>query len=101
VPVTTCTHFFMIYRKGSLTLAVTWAGGGPITHGATAWRPDVEPASGSLYLLNEHSSGSSRAAVATGTLNGLGLPVQSLASATIGTEHAGSIFVCLNDGCEN
>jgi hypothetical protein len=101
VPVTICTHLFTICRAGTVSLAVTWTGSGAITRGATAWRPDVEPASGSLYLFNEHTSGSSRAAVATGTLNGHTLTLPSLASATIGTEHDGSIFVCLNDGCEN
>jgi hypothetical protein len=101
VPVTICTHLFAICGPGAVSLAVTWSGGGPITRGATSWRPDVEPASGSLYLFNEHTSGSSRAAVATGTLNGHPLTASSLASATIGTERDGSIFVCLNDGCEN
>jgi hypothetical protein len=101
VPVTVCTHFFATCRLGTVSLAVTWTGGGAITRGATAWRPDVEPGSGSLYLFDEHTSGSSRAAVATGRLDGQTLTAPTLASATIGTERGGSIFVCLNDGCEN
>ena len=101
VPLTICTHLFTICRPGTVSLAVTWTVSGVITRGATAWRPDVEAASGSLYLFNEHMSGASRPAVATGTLNGHTLTLPSLASATIGTEHGGSILVCLNDGCEN
>lgn len=101
VPVTICTHLFATCRPGTASLAVTWTGTGSVTRGATSWRPDVEPAAGSLYLFNERTSGSSRQAVATGTLNGHRLSATSLASATIGTVRDGSIFVCLNDGCEN
>jgi hypothetical protein len=101
VPVTICTHLSATCRPGTVSLAVTWTGAGAITRGDTAWRPDVEPAPGSLYLFDEHTSGSSRAAVATGTLDGHSLTAPSLASAAIGTERDGSIFVCLNDGCEN
>jgi hypothetical protein len=101
VPATICTHLFTTCRPGNVSLAVTWTGGGPITRGATTWRPDVEPGFGSLYLFDEHTSGSSRAAAATGTLNGHTLTAPTLVSATIGTERDGSVFVCLNDGCEN
>jgi hypothetical protein len=101
VPATICTHLFATCRPGTVSVAVTWTGTGPVTRGATAWRPDVEPASGSLYLFNEHLSGSIRAAGATGTLNGRALTAPALTSATIGTERDGSIFVCLNDGCED
>jgi hypothetical protein len=101
VPVTICTHLFASCRPATASIAITWTGNGPVTRGATAWRPDVEPASGSLYLFNEHLSGSTRAAGASGTLNGRTLTAPSLTSATIGTEQGGSIFVCLNDGCQN
>lgn len=101
VPVTICTHFFVTCRPGTASLDVTWTGTGLITRGATGWRPDVEPAAGSLYLFNERTSGSSRQAVAAGMLNGHTLLARRLASAGIGTVRDGTIFVCLNDGCEN
>jgi hypothetical protein len=101
VPATICTHLFATCRPGTVSVAVGWTGNGPITRGAIAWRPDVGPASGSLYLFNEHLSGSVRAAGATGALNGRALTAPALTSATIGIERDGSIFVCLNDGCEN
>ena len=101
VPVTICTHLFVTCNPGTASVTVRWTGSGPITRGAITGRPDVEPGSGALYLFDEHLSGSSRTAVATGTLNSHPLTTPSLASATIGTVRDGTIFVCLNDGCEN
>lgn len=101
VPVTICTHFSVTCRPATASLTVTWTGVGLVTRGATAWRPDVEPEAASLYLLNEQTSGSSRQAVAAGMLNGHSLSAGSVASASIGTVRDGTIFVCLNGGCEN
>jgi hypothetical protein len=102
VPVTICTDYFSVCNPGTASLTVTWTGSGPIVRGADAGPPGVQPPPRSgLVLFNEHVSGSSQTAAATGTLNTNPLTALNLYSAAIGAVRDGSIFVCFDAGCEN
>lgn len=102
VAVTICRYPAGACVPATASISVTWTGEGPVTRGAvTGLTAPAQAGHGSLYLFDEHLSGSGRAATSAGALAGHALDAATLSSAAIGTVHSGSIFVCLNDGCEN
>jgi hypothetical protein len=98
LPATTCTFDANFNTIGcsatTIDVSVAWTGQGAITRG---WFNDHFKSGGFRQI--DHFYGTSRHAVATGTVGGLTLSVTELQFAHLGTLKAGTITICVGSSC--
>lgn len=79
-------------NRTTISLNVRWTGHGPITRSVSNFHMKTDG-----FSISSHSTGTSRAATATGTVAGLTLTAKQLAFADLGTTKSGDIKRCI--GC--
>jgi hypothetical protein len=99
LPATTCTYDANFNQIGcsATTIDVTaaWTGQGPILRGVSNLHFKTDG-----FSETDHSNGTDRNAVATGTFNGDTLTASELQYADLGTTNSGSIYVCIGTSCQ-
>jgi hypothetical protein len=98
LPASTCTFDANFNTIGcsatTIGVSVTWTGQGAITRG---WFNEHFKNGGFSQI--DHFYGTSRHAVATGTVAGLTLSVSELQFAHLGTVKAGTVTICVGGSC--
>jgi hypothetical protein len=98
IPAQTCTYDANFNLIGctdtTIDASTNWTGQGPVTQSVTS---DHFHTHG--FTENDHFSGKSRGATATGTIGGLTLGSGDLAFADLGTTHSGSVVICVGATC--
>jgi hypothetical protein len=98
LPGQTCTYDANFQQIGctATTIDVTaaWTGQGPINRGVSNEHFKIDG-----FSETDHSSGTDRNAVATGTFNGDTLTASELQDALIGTANVGTATVCIGGSC--
>ena len=98
LPATTCTvdaNFnFIDCHATTIDVSGTWTGQGPISR---AVANDHFKSAG--FSVNDHFSGTDRAATAIGTVGGLTLGASELQFADLGTTNSGTTTVCIGLSC--
>jgi hypothetical protein len=98
LPATTCTvdaNFnFIGCHATTIDVSGTWTGQGPI--GRSVANDHFKSAG---FSVNDHFSGTDRAATATGSVGGLTLGASELQFADLGTTNSGTTTVCIGLSC--
>ena len=98
LPATTCTvdaNFnFTDCHATTIDVSGTWTGQGPISRSVAN---DHFKSAG--FSVNDHFSGTDRAATATGNVGGLTLGASDLQFADLGSTNSGTTTVCIGNSC--
>lgn len=98
LPAKKCTFDAMGNETGctdtTVDVSATWTGEGPITRSVSNFHMKTAG-----FSMNSHFNGTSRAATATGTFNGVPLSATELSFADLGTTHSGDIKRCIGNVC--
>lgn len=98
LPATTCTYDVNFNLIGcsdtTIDVSASWTGEGKLSHSTAN---DHFKSDG--FSVNDHFSGASRNAIATGTIGGLTLTVNDLEFADLGRANSGTTIVCIGNAC--
>ena len=98
LPATTCTYDADFNQIGcsdtTIDVNANWTGQGPITR--SVYNNHFKTVG---FSENDHFSGTSRTATATGTVGGLTLSAAELQGADLGTAKSGTTTICIGSSC--